>query len=100
MMILLPGLPTLGRLAPRQRFELGERRPVDWLDVAARKLDAGHRRVAASKGQQRRPNARHVRRLGAIACFDRGRQWSEDAVREQNAEERSDERGRDFLADG
>src|SRR5690242_11436704 len=43
-----------GRAAARQPFQLGEARPIGRLDVAARELNGGHRRVAAREREQRR----------------------------------------------
>ena len=48
-----PFFDTLRGLA-RERFELGERRAFDRLDVSARELDARQRRVSASECEQRR----------------------------------------------
>src|SRR4051812_11450219 len=99
MMILLPGLLMLRGLSPRQLLELRERGTVSRLHGAARELDAGHGRIAARKREQRGANAREIRALRAATCFDRGGERSDQAVREENAEEGSDERRGDLLAD-
>src|ERR1039458_6587132 len=89
---------TLRRGPARQALELCEGGTGGRLDIASCKLHRRRWRVAAGEGEDRGADAKHVRMLGCNSRLDRLRDGPENAVREQNAEERSDQGRRHLLA--
>src|SRR5579864_4446501 len=77
------------------RLELGEARAVRRVQHLATEFDGDGRRVAGQRCQQRHLHAlEDLARLGGF-LRQQARQWADDPIREQDAEERADQRMRD-----
>src|SRR6185437_2137393 len=97
----LPGIATIysGSAAASQVLQLGETWTIAWLYVAAREFDSCHRGIATREREQGSADRHHVCLLRAYPRLDCRRDRTDDSVRQQNSEERSDQCGGHLLAD-
>src|SRR6185503_13442621 len=91
--------PMTSGLLAQLRFQILEARPQRTRRRLASELDRDLRRLAAQEAHDAGLDGRVEMRLVARHALERVAHRTEQAVRQQNAEERTDERGRDFVAD-
>src|ERR1044071_9334438 len=91
--------PMASALLAQLRFQILEARPQRTRCRLAPELDRDLRRLAAQEAHDAGLDGRVEMRLVARHALERVAHRSEQTVCEQNAEERTDQRGRDLVAD-